>query len=276
MDVLMKHFICAIGVVFSTTLLAQDTLTKKFEPLSIDRPDVSNLPTTVRPGHFQFEVGSEWDRSAVVKESSLPNFVFRTGLNKKSELRVGFTNFAIDSLTDNWKDRVFVPTLSVKYRIFEEKGARPSIAIQPEVVLPFGHGRDVSLSEANFILMNYSLLLLFNNTLHEKIFFNYNTGVLWNREGEADFLLSASTSFAHTHRLGYFLETYSIFNSQKFPMSFDGGVTFLIHPRLQIDVYGGNREAEGYRYWFYGGGVGFRIDPDDIRPESFKKTGVHH
>lgn len=249
---------------------------KKFEPLSIDRPDVSNLPTTVRPGHFQFELGTEWDKSSKVREASLPNFVFRTGLSKKSELRVGFTNFGTDSLEKTWHDRILIPTLSIKYRFIEEKGARPAIAIQPEVALPFGQGSNVSQTEANFTLMNYSLLLLFNNTLHEKVFLNYNLGVLSDQQGKSDGLLSASTSFAHTHRLGYFFEGYSVFNSQGFPLSFDGGVTFLIHPRLQVDLYGGNREADGFRYWFYGGGIGFRIDPDDIKPESFKKTGIHH
>jgi hypothetical protein len=274
MDVLMKRFFilscCLIGW---SGLLAQD---KKFENLSIDRPDVSNLPVTVRPGHFQFEFGTEWDKNPHLRESSLPNLIFRTGLNKKSELRVGFTNFASDSIAENWNDRVLIPTLSIKYRFIEEKGARPSIAIQPEVALPFGHGKAVSQTEANFARMNYSLLLLFNNTLHEKVFLNYNTGVLWNRAGNADGLLSASTSFAHTHRLGYFFEVYSIFNSAGFPLSFDGGVTFLVHPRFQVDIYSGNREADGARFWFYGGGIGFRIDPDDIKPESFKKTGIHH
>jgi hypothetical protein len=273
MDVLMKKVLLLSSSLIVSGLLAQN---KKFEPLSIDRPDVSNLPTTVRPGHFQFELGTEWGKGMSIHESSLPNLIFRTGLNRKSELRVGFTNYASDSIAKNWNDRVLIPTLSIKYRFVEEKGARPSIAIQPEIVLPFGQGTDVPQTEANFTLMNYSLLLLFNNTLHEQVFFNYNTGVLWNRAGRSDVLLSASASFAHTHRLGYYLEGYSIFNSHGFPLSFDAGLMFLVHPRFQIDLYGGNRDVAGSRFWFYGGGIGFRIDPDDIKPESFKKTGIHH
>jgi len=276
MDVLVKSLIIAFLLEIGSTLFAQDSLAKKFEPLSIDRPDVSNLPITVRPRHFQFELGGEWGRSDWMKESSTPNLIFRTGLNSKSELRVGITNFINDSLASSWKDKILIPTLSMKYRFVEEKGARPAIAIQPEVILPFGHGVDVSQVEANFTLMNYALLLLFNNTLHEKVFLNYNTGVLWNREGESDVLLSVSASFAHTHRLGYYLEGYSIFNSKGFPLSFDAGLMFLVHPRFQFDVYGGNRDVAGSRYWFYGCGIGFRIDPDDIKPESFKKTGIHH
>jgi hypothetical protein len=274
MDVLTKRLltlILCLGLLGMTN--AQE---RKFEPLSIDRPDVSNLPTTVLPGHYQFELGTEWGRSYYIGEFSVPNLIFRTGLNKKSELRVGFTSASLDSLGKKWNDKMFIATLSVKYRIFEEKGARPSIAIQPEISLPFGDGVNVSQTEANFTLMNYSLLFLFNNTLHEKIFFNYNTGFLWSGRGEMDYLLSASTSFAHTHRLGYFLEAYSIFNQYGFPFSFDGGLTYLVHPRILVDVYAGNRHADGYRYWFYGAGVGFRIDPEDIKPESFQRTGIHH
>jgi hypothetical protein len=275
MDVLMKVFAIVVGLGIGSTLFAQDTLAKKFEPLSIDRPDVSNLPTTVRPGHFQFEIGDEWGRSGFKRETT-PNLMFRTGMSKKTELRIGLLHWHDDSLKRNWKDDILIPSLSMKYRFIEEKGARPAIAIQPEITLPMGQGSEVKQLITNFELVNYSLLLLFNNTLHEKIFLNYNTGILWNREGRSDILLSASASFAHTHRLGYFFEAYSIFNSAGFPLSFDGGLMFLVHPRFQIDVYGGNRDADGSRYWFYGGGVGFRIDPDDIKPESFKKTGIHH
>ncbi len=268
MDVLRKKIgLLTFSVGLCVLAGAQD---KKFENLSIDRPDVSNLPTTVLPNHYQFELGAEWGRSDFIHEFSAPNLLFRTGLNRKSELRVGFTSTSIDSVEKKWNDKTLITTLSVKYRILEEKNGRPSVAIQPEFSLPFGDGKNVSQTEANFTLMNYSLIFLFNNTLHKKVFFNYNTGILWNKSGEVDYLLSTSTSFAHTHRLGYFLEVYSIFNSHEYPLSIDGGVTYLLRPRFQFDLYAGNRHAEGYRFWFYGAGVGFRLDP-----ESFNKTAVN-
>ena len=213
---------------------------KKFEPLSIDRPDVSNLPTTVRPLHFQFELGAEYGIGPSAKKFEAPNLVFRTGLSKRSELRLGVTHAFNDSTGYKRHDNIFISTISVKYRIVEEKGARPAIALQPEVALPFGHGAEVDLTEANFTLMDYSLTVLFNNTLHEKVFLNYNAGILSNQSGNVEYLVSASTSFAHTNRLGYFLEAYSIFGNGKFPISVDGGVTYLVHPRVQFDIYGGN------------------------------------
>lgn len=275
MDVLVKRALTALVLALSSTLAAQDSLVKKFEPLSIDRPDVSNLPTTVRPGHFQFEIGDEWGRSGFKRETT-PNFMFRTGINKKMELRIGLIHFHDDSLKQKWNDDVLIPSLSIKYRFVEEKGWRPAIAIQPEVALPFGQGEEVEQLKANFDFVNYSLVLLFNNTLHEKVFLNYNAGTLWTLTGQSKGLLSASASFAHTHRLGYFMEIYSIFNRASSPISFDGGLMYLLMPRIQLDLYGGNRSVDNARYWFYGMGIGFRIDPDDIKPESFRKTGIHH
>lgn len=64
-----------------------------FEPLSIDRPDVSNLPMTVLPGQLQFEMGVESARGPLSEEFYIPNLTFRTGINKKLELRLGSMNF---------------------------------------------------------------------------------------------------------------------------------------------------------------------------------------
>ena len=270
------RLLCGFGLVwfFSNSVMGQEK--DSFENLSIDRPDVSNLPVTVRPGHYQVEMGAEFGKNSGVREHHLPDFLLRTGLTKKSELRVGITSLYLDSLKNHGKEKILVASLSGKYRLTEEKNGWPAIAIQPELTLPFGNGIDVHRDEANFTLMNYSMLLLLNNTLHEKVFLNYNAGVFWNNHAEIDYLLSVSTSFAHTHKLGYFLEAYSFFNSDAFPVSADGGITYLLFPRLQVDVYAGNRQIELDRYWFYGLGIGFRIDKDDLRRESFEKTGIHH
>jgi hypothetical protein len=274
MDVLKKItgfiFFLAVGSGWAQT-------SKPFENLSIDRPDVSNLPTTVLPGHFQFEIGSESYKTMESRETFIPNSVLRTGINKKSELRIGINNFRQDSLFNSGIEKILVATFSVKYRLVEEKGARPSIGIQPEFALPFGHGNKATRTDANFALADYALYLLFNNTLHEKVFINYNAGIFWNKSERLDYLLSASTSFLHTHRLGYFLEIYTLIEDKKeLPLSFDAGITFLMSPRFQLDGYFGNREDGETRYWFYGAGIGFRIDAQDLKPKTFKEIGIHH
>ena len=248
-----------------------------FEPLSIDRPDVSNLPTTVLPGQYQFELGAEWAKGPMSKEFYVPNMVFRTGINKKSELRIGFNRLVLDSLGDGFGDDVLFLSIGGKYRFVEEDGARPSIAIQPEFALPFGDGVNLHHDYPNYALADYSLILLFNNTVHKQVFINYNAGIFWSKNGRVDYLLSASTSFLHTHRLGYFIEGYALVEEAKtFPVSFDGGLMFLISPRLQVDVYCGNRGVDGERFWFGGAGIGFRIDPEDLSPKTFNETGIAH
>ena len=73
MDVLKKRLLTlALYLGLLGITVAQD---KKFEPLSIDRPDVSNLPTTVLPGHYQFELGTELGQSDYINEFSVPNLL---------------------------------------------------------------------------------------------------------------------------------------------------------------------------------------------------------
>ncbi|HMJ69944.1 MAG TPA: transporter [Cyclobacteriaceae bacterium] len=248
-----------------------------FEPLSIDRPDVSNLPTTVLPRQFQFELGTEWAKGPLTKEFYMPNVVMRTGLSKKVELRLGFNQLFLDSLGTGLSDDVLFFSIGAKYRFVDEDGLRPSIAIQPEFALPFGDGAYIHHDYPNYSLADYSLIFLFNNTLHKKVFINYNAGVFWSRKSRVDYLLSASASFLHTRRLGYYFEGYTLVEERyTLPLSLDAGLMFLFMPRIQFDAYAGNRGVDGERFWFWGAGIGFRIDPGDMAPKDFHKTGVTH
>jgi hypothetical protein len=262
-----------LSIAISHHAIAQEE-ESHFEPLSIDRPDVSNLPTTVLPGQYQFEGGVEWAKGTKSKELYYPNMIFRTGLSKKAELRLGFNRLFLDSLGSRVGDDVLFLSVGAKYRFLDEKGIRPAIAVQPEFSLPFGKGANLHHDYPNYAQADYSVVLLFNNTVHKQVFINYNTGVFWNKNGRIDYLLSASTSFLHTHRLGYYVEAYALIEEQtRFPLSGDAGLMFLLSPRIQLDIYFGNREVDGDRFWFGGAGVGFRVDPRDLRPKDFHADG---
>jgi hypothetical protein len=262
-------------LVVTQSVIAQEK--KHFDALSIDRPDVSNLPTTVLPKQYQFELGTEWASGPSSGEFYIPNLVFRTGLGKKAELRLGFNQLLLDSLGTGLSDNVLFFSVGGKYRFVEEDGLRPAIAIQPEFSLPFGDGAYVHRDYPNYSLADYSVVILFNNTLHKQVFINYNAGVFWSRNGRIDYLLSASASFLHTHRLGYYLEPYTLIEEEnQVPLSFNAGLMFLVSPRIQVDAYVGNRGIDGERFWFGGFGVGFRIDPDDMSPKDFHEIGIAH
>jgi hypothetical protein len=268
--------VVALGVTYFLANVAYGQSPLPFENLSIDRPDVSNLPVTVLPGHYQFEMGSERGHGKELREFHVPNMVFRTGLNSKSELRLGYDYIKLDSLGNGQNDGIMLGTIGGKYRFMEEKGGRPSVALQGEFVLPFGSGADHTYDHIDYALAAWSLLLLLNNTVHEKVFINYNVGAFWSRADHMDFLLSVSTSFLHTHRVGYFLEVYSLIDLDHAPVSFDGGLMLLMSPRFQLDIYGGQRAFETGRFWFYGAGFGFRLDRGDLKRKTFKDIGVHH
>src|SRR5688572_29371809 len=221
--VILRTLWCVSLFLIHTMLFAQH---ENFENLSIDRPDVSNLPTTIQPGHYQIEVGLEFAENDFVREFNLPTFLLRTGLNKKSELRVGVSHYQLDSSESLSPKTSFVNTISFKYRFVEENGIIPSIAIQPDINFGFTEGQQKNPE------VDYAFILLFNNSLHEKIFINYNAGILIKKEAN-EFLLSASLSFLHTHRLGYFIEVYNL--SEQIGLNYlsvDGGITFLVKPRF--------------------------------------------
>ena len=245
----------------------------EFEWLSIDRPDVSNLPVTVRPGHYQIELGVEYDKNGNSNEWYLPNFMFRTGLGNKTELRLGTYFVRIDSAFGRQNERFSGFSASVKHRIAEEKGWRPSIAIQPEVNYLASRGEATNaLAE-----WTYDFLFLFNNTFHRQVFLNYNLGFFWIGSEEKRILVSASLSFLHTHRLGYFIEGYTLRTwEERSNFSFDAGVTYLVAPRFQLDMYAGRRWALSSSFAFVGAGVGFRIDRGDLKAKSFSDIGIHH
>jgi hypothetical protein len=247
-----------------------------FQPLSVDRPDVSNLPMTILPGQYQFEMGFERGYGRSLKEFRIPDMVFRTGITSKSELRIGYDFLRFDSTGSRQFDNLMFHMLGGKYRFVEERGGRPSIALQAEFALPVGRGAGIDYDRDNYNLAAYSLLFLFNNSLHEQVFINYNAGLFWSRNDLLDWLVSASFSFLHTHRLGYYAEVYSLIIDTGVPISFDAGLMFLLSPRVQFDVYGGQKAFENERLWFYGAGVGFRIDRGDLKSKTFNEIGIHH
>lgn len=266
----MKWIIALFSVLASFSMRAQEK--EPFENLSIDRPDVSNLPATVRPGHYQVELGFEGDKNNDVNELYLPILMLRTGIGKKTELRVGFNYSRLDSVYEHNYDHLSATSLAIKHRVVEEKGWRPSIALQPEVNIFF-----TNAEEGSYYTTTYDFLILFNNTFHKQVFLNYNAGFYWISENEKRVLLSASLSFLHTHRLGYFMEGYTLRTISEIDnYSLDLGITYLFTPRFQADLYCGRRWAASSPYLFWGGGIGFRIDKGDTKLRTFKELGIHH
>jgi hypothetical protein len=267
MDVLVKIFLVIFLLAVNHNVRAQSE--EPFEFLSIDRPDISNLPVTVKPDQFQFEIGAESGHNSYFKELTIPNYLLRTGINKKSELRIGFSAIRTDTIKTEVRQPIAAFSISVKYRICEESGLRPAIALQPEANFYSKHSDNAIVNESA-----YDFIFLFNNTLHKKVFVNYNVGFFYGNS-TMEYLLSASFSFLHTHRLGYFLEVYSFMNANDSQLSCDGGITYLVSPRFQIDTYVGRRGVFNTRFNYVGAGIGFRLDKGDLKSKTFKQVGIY-
>ena len=123
--------------------------------------------------------------------------------------------------------------------------------------------RDVSTRRAD-----PALLLLVQHELSDRLSLGWNAGVAWSSEeneaGErptlSRLLASASLGIAFSERWSGFVELFGD-GAGSAPggstLSVDGGLLFLVDPRLQLDIYFGAAVEGAAPDRFYGLGVSF-------------------
>jgi hypothetical protein len=82
----------AIAITAAAPLVAQDLSGLK-EPISPDRPNFTNSPDTVAPGHLQVETGYTFTRKGLQKDSSLGELLLRYGIDERCEARLGLNSY---------------------------------------------------------------------------------------------------------------------------------------------------------------------------------------
>ena len=156
------------------------------------------------------------------------------------------------------------PELGVKWHLASEEGARPEIALLAHVVVPVGDD-EVAAERAD-----PSVRLSFAHTLSERLALGWNVGhesaSIEDDRGEVHTLgrwvYTAALGVSLAERWGAFVEVFgSLPASDPGPAttSFDAGVTFLVTPRLQLDLAGGVGLDGDAVDRFVGFGVSFRV-----------------
>lgn len=257
-------------------LSAQDTLGPKkiranYEldhPFIVDRPGVADMPYTVAPRHFQFCNGFDFINRGNWNGLQLPSFLFRTGITHNTELRVGIKNLFVDTTANDLKypygyqGGTTPISLGLKVVLLREKGIIPQVALMTDIILPF--------TSAPIYKNSYSghdLYLLFLNNFTKKLFINYNVGVIWDN-GPPIWALSFCLEYQATKQLGFFIEQYDYLPEQEVidsdiltEIAIDGGITYLIAPKVQFDCSAGYSKTNDRDNYFIGTGISFRIDP---------------
>jgi hypothetical protein len=239
--------------------------------LVTDRPDRTESSVVVPAGTVQLEAG--WARTedreagaeAVLTE--VPATLVRIGMHPRWELRIGWAGLVSEVVRTAGASRSEVDgtgdgELGAKIHLLPEAGWRPEMALLVATTLPIG---DDKLSGDAF---DPSLRLSCAHTLSDRVGLGYNLGIAWSTEGVAperhrlsDLLYTVAVGFELSERWGAFTELFGEVagSGATSPRhSVDGGVTYLLRPRVQLDLAAGLGLSEAAADWFVGAGLSIR------------------
>ncbi|HKL09314.1 MAG TPA: transporter [Bacteroidales bacterium] len=232
--VMYRAFLLLMFSAFSIISFSQD-----IEPVVLigDRPDQTESAYLVPKGYLQFEDGfmheTVNDRITNISYSSM---LLRYGLFNHFELRLGTDyNQVKSSVSDDSKG--FSP-LSVggKLHVTEEKDWMPQIAFIGQI--------DIASTGAVDFRQKYhstKMLLTFGHSLQNNLSIGYSIAVEFPEN--VNYTIGTYTfvaGYSISDEIGTFIEVYGDFSKYMNAQNkFNGGVTYLIHPKLQLDFAGG-------------------------------------
>ncbi len=227
-----------------------------------DRPDFTESSAAIAPLHLQGELGVDYSTFGDDQVLTVPALLLRFGFVEHWEARLGLPSYEASFVeTEDGSSETDHDVSGVE---LGAKGAfdlsdRFALGVLPFVVLPlYGDAWDASG-------MELGLKGLWAFDLNETFSLGGNLGVVVGgvaAEGDiaVESLVSLSLGIALTQRLGMFAEVYALISDEPevAPVA-DGGFTFLITPRFQVDLYGGVGFLEASRGFNAGCGAIFLI-----------------
>ncbi|KKM00507.1 hypothetical protein LCGC14_1803720, partial [marine sediment metagenome] len=250
-------FVSLLSGFFINILAQEDT---NSTPLMVtDRPDETESSKVVPKGLLQVETGSlyeTFDDNDITSERLVYNTtLLRYGLLENLELRLGW-NFEEQRTKIAGIQREDVLSglspllLGLKINITDEKNGLPEIGLVGHLFLPFAASDDYKLETTGA-----DFRLAFSHTLSEKSSLGYNIGAEWgNDDPSMAYIYSISYGYSITDRLGFFAEIYGDLPENAQANHFwDTGFTYLLRPRIQIDLLGGSSITAGQDFFLSAG-----------------------
>ena len=217
-----------------------------------DRPGVGTGTNILDRGFIQWETGFEGVRVTGLHEVTLPTSLFRFGLGEWAELRLeysGVLTFEDKSLKVGYStEPLWIGSKIRLWKGFEE----PERKWIPRSSLLLNLGVPLTKVQAQSQPVWGMIDALFENDLADWLTIGYDVGVRWmNPTPIPDVFASLGFNFMPTERLGVFVESYNTFTPDAvdaddlkhkhtiYDVNLDFGVTYMVHPHVQIDAYAG-------------------------------------
>jgi hypothetical protein len=255
----------AVLLTLVAPIAAQDFSGLK-DPIQPDRPDLTNGPLLVDPGHLQIETGYTYTRTGNEKASSLGEILLRYGVNDRWEARLGLNSYDwVDEGAGVRRISGFEdPFAEVKIR-FNDADAKnrpagvPAIGMLVQTTIPVGaRALTADVWQPRAVLAVHWDLPA-NWTIED------NLGYVYAADGSRRFdqlFASLSAGFQLNEKWGGFLEGY-IFSKESADTGrtryADAGLSYNVSNDLALDVRAGAGLDQPHPHWFTGLGAAVRF-----------------
>ena len=254
--------------------------------LSADRPGFGTGSEVLNRGFIQWETGFEAAHFPGLHSVTLPSALFRFGVHKRVELRLEYCgileiNDRSDTLSAIPEGPAYVPSplnIGAKILLCDHHGGSLNQKWIPRTALLLNVGVPLTQEIARMIPVSGSVDLLFENEVTDWLSLGYDIGAYWDKWAPIpDIFASLGINFELTDHLGLFVESYNIFDIDAvnfstdkhythYDINLDFGLTYAVHPRVQLDAYAGFNlyNSEAYlsgpkNFAFFGLGVTWLI-----------------
>ncbi len=226
--------------------------------LSADRPGMGTGSEVLDRGYIQWETGFECAHSLGAHLIGLPDALFRFGLHKRAELRLGYSGTLLVNDKPNTDpatlgEQTYMPSwlmVGSKILLWDHHGGSLDWKWVPRTALMANIGVPLTKAMADFMPVAGTIDLLFEHEVLEWLSIGYDVGAHWVDWAPApDVFASLCINFEPTDHLGLFIESYNIFDPDfqdehgryytHCDISMDFGLTYAVHPRVQLDAHVG-------------------------------------
>ena len=218
-------------------------------PIVTDRPDQTESSQTVPRNTVQVETGWSVAGNLGVSDHAFLGTLVRLGVGPTAEARLGFGG--LNRSAGGWEAGDF--EVGFKQRLRDGEGASPTVALLAHVTITSGAR----------LVPNARIAV--SHELADRVSTGYNLGIEASRTSGpwlAEAIYTWTFGFGLTDRLGAFAEVFGsvgLSASGATGTSLDGGLTFGIAPRVQLDVAAGFGVAGVSDEWFLGAGLAVRL-----------------
>ena len=246
----MNKFFLIIFLIFGILSIssAQDLVT--------DRPDFTESAFVVSPKIIQLEGGVEFEDFNSVSTFSYPSILARIGIGYNLEVRLGFSGWLNERIGSNSNTFLNDIILETKYQI-TSSSAKVPMALMLVSTLPTGD-EQVSV-DATQVGVKFAC----SYNLNDRMGLGANLGAILADGGsdrEIMSLASVALGIEINDKLGTFIELLAeVPDSEPWQPVFDGGVTYLLTPVAQLDLYLGKGLNNYSADLIIGAGFSFRF-----------------